>query len=204
MTTEPVIVFFKSKQCGHCITLEKIWASPPSKDKDSVITAVQKVYPKIRFDSVTAKDNGGEFDVNVSPKGMEFYRKWFPMIILVPGKLWDAAKSKLGPLNDQKIIDGVQIMNGKWLGDTYEHDYKYDIRDPSKFGEWLKVSLENEDFKRVQSGSIVPIKQPIASQSFQPLLNNIVKPTNTVNNYVATSNNKSDVCSWKVLGRPYK
>ena len=82
---EPTVVLYKSNICRHCTALSSIWDTPPNKDEDSVVTALKKVYPKLRFYILTAKDNTGKFDENVAPKDLIRYGKWYPMILLIPG-----------------------------------------------------------------------------------------------------------------------
>lgn len=214
---EPTLVLFKSTICRHCTALTNIWDTPPNKDEDSVSSALKKVYPKLRFFTLTAKDNTGTFDENAAPKDLIRYGKWFPMILLIPGPLWNQAMSKLGPKNDVKLTDGVQIMNGKLNGETLEYVQNYDIRKPADFSRWLQDALANEDFKRVQNGSS-PIASPTVvptiqtpSQAIKPIFSSIVKPNNTPTNYVAAGTLPdrhtsmepgSDVCSMRIISRP--
>lgn len=178
--SEPVVVLYKSNACRHCIALSNIWDKPPSKDEDSVMTAMRKVYPKIRFFIVSTKDNSGKFDENTAPKDLFRYAKWYPMILLVPGTLWDKAMSKLGPKNDVQIVEGVQVMNGVWENKELKYVYKYDTRKPSEFARWLRDALDNEDFKRVQNR--------------QETLKNITFENNNTQRF--------DVCSMKIISRP--
>lgn len=225
--SEPVVVLYKSTACRHCSALSAIWDSPPSKDEDSVVAALKKINPKIRIFIVTAKDNTGKFDENTAPKDLIRYGKWFPMILLVPGRLWDTAMSKLGPKNDTRLVEGVQIMNGNWDGDTLKYSQNYDIRKPSEFGRWLKEVSANDEFKKfqnntsTQSGIVSPIVQT-PPQPIQPLLSSIIRPTNTATSYVAAGSSQNqnsgqnsshverhsamepggDICSLRIISRP--
>lgn len=208
---EPIVVLYKSSACRHCTKLSEIWDKPPGKDEDSVTAALKKVYPKLRFYVLTAKDNTGKFDENTAPKDLIRYGKWFPMTLLIPGRLWDEAMSKLGPKNDVVLVDGVQIMNGRLDNGSPAYVQRYDIRKPSDFGEWLKDALNNEDFKRVQNGPssaiVVPTSHP-PSHPIQPLLTSIIKPSNAASNYVQSNNSEShvggngDICSMRIISRP--
>lgn len=193
---EPVVVLYKSDQCGHCIALSKIWDTP-TVGTDSVVTEIRKVYPKMRFVTVTAANNGGAFDENVYPKSLVKYARWFPMVILVPGSLWNAAMSKLGPKNDVDLTQGVQIMNGRWETDkdgktTLKSEGKYSPKKSSEFGRWIKDAMEVQEFKNEQSkrGPIhslisnnfkLPISQPVSQRQ---------------------SKKSGDVCSMRVISRP--
>jgi hypothetical protein len=214
--SEPTLVLYKSSVCRHCIKLSEIWDKPPGKDEDSVVSALKKVHPKLRFYVLTAKDNTGKFDENTAPKDLIRYGKWFPMILLIPGRMWDEAMSKLGPKNEVTLIDGVQIMNGKLENSVPTYVQKHDIRKPAEFAEWLKEALNNEDFKRVQNnpnpasgGNVVVPTIPAAhapSQPIQPLLTSIIKPTNTSTHYVQSGASEphgaGDICSMRIISRP--
>lgn len=219
MSAEPILVLYKSSMCRHCSSLSAIWDTPPNKDEDSVSSALKKVYPKLRFYVVTAKDNTGKFDENTAPKDLIRYGKWFPMILLVPGRLWDEAMSKLGPKNDVKLVDGVQIMNGKLDNGVPKYVQEYDIRRPSEFGRWLEKALNDDEFKKVQAGIAAPQNVPATSplaNPIQPLLSSIIKPSNAGANFALTNprthtasavvdlNNDfgGDFCSMKIISRP--
>lgn len=206
---EPVVVLFKSNGCRHCQSLWNIW--------DNVTAALKVVYPKLRFYVLTAKDNRGGFDENTAPKDLARYGKWFPMILLVPGHTWDSAMANLGIKNPVEIKDGVQIMNAVWKGSDLTYEQKYDIRKPEDFAKWLKDSLENKDFKRVQnnengahSNSIVPVTNT-PSTPIQPLLQGIIKPGNSDNSYAGSGSlldrhsvmePGGDICSMRIISRP--
>lgn len=221
---EATVVLYKSSVCRHCTALSNIWDTPPNKDEDSVTTAIKKVYPNVRFYVLTAKDNTGKFDENTAPKDLLRYGKWYPMILLIPGRMWDAAMSKLGPKNDVQLVEGVQIMNGMWEAGELKYVQKYDIRKPAEFGRWIRDALENDDFKRIQNGSaqsaigsqpsvVVPTVHSAShpAQPIQPLLSNIVRPGNTHNSYVASGGSVDrqssmepggDICSMRIISRP--
>jgi hypothetical protein len=222
-SSDATVVLYKSSLCRHCTSLSNIWDKPPSKDEDSVTAAIRKIYPNVRFYVLTAKDNTGKFDENTAPKDLIRYGKWYPMILLVPGKIWNNAMSKLGPKTDAQIVDGVQIMNGIMENGELKYVQKYDIRKPSEFARWIKDCLENEDFKRVQnntnSGILVPtIPNSNPIQPIPPLLSKIVRPGNTSNSYslvnpqentnqtidsnTINGNIFGDICSLRIISRP--
>lgn len=209
---EPVLVLYKSSMCRHCATLSSIWDTTPNKNEDSVTAVVKKIYPKMRFNITTSKDNTGRFDENITPKDLIRYGKWYPMVLLIPGRLWDAAMSKLGPKNDVKLIEGVQIMNGAWEGNDLKYVSKYDIRKPANFGEWIREAMNNEDFKKAQNGEgsdiAVPTIQHIPSQSIRPIFTDIVRPGNAITSHTSTGSINhglyphGDVCSMRIISRP--
>lgn len=199
-SSEPVLIFFKSEQCTHCNNLSKMW-----KDVEPVLKGV---YPKLRISTITAKDNTGTFDSSKVPKDLLRYAGWFPMILLVPGNVWDAAMSNLGPKNPIIIKDGVQIMNGKFAGDKLTYAQKYDIRKPDKFGAWLKEALADKDFIRVQNSTLSNIPTvDVPSRSIQPLLTPIANPSNASSSYSSHSRShdlmgSGDICGMRIISRP--
>jgi hypothetical protein len=207
--SEPIVVFYKSKKCRHCSTLSGMWDTP-SKDEDSVTGSIRKVHPNMRFFTVTADENNGIFDEKSAPKDLIRYSRWFPMILLVPGKLWDQAMSKLGPKNDVQLVDGVQIINGSWVKndksgkDEIVYKQQYDVRKASEFGRWVKDALENEEFKRAQYGSgssgNVPVTNAPITQPIQPAYSSFLKPVQTTSKYNASGH--GDVCSMRIITRP--
>jgi len=140
--SEPVVLLYKSDMCHHSKQLMHMW--------DDIITEIKSVYPKLRFHVLTSSNNSGKFDENVAPKSLIKYAKWFPMILLVPGKVWDEGMSNLGPENGIEIKEGVQIMNGVWKGDDFKYEQKYNNKRVGDYMEWIKDGLNNEEFKRVQ------------------------------------------------------
>lgn len=215
---EPTVVFYKSAMCGHCTSLTNIWepgAKNLKKGEKSVTEVLKEVYPKIRFFVVTAKDNTGKFDENTAPKDLIRYGKWFPMILLVPGRVWDAAMANLGPKNTAQILDGVQMLNCHWNDkekQELKYQQKYDIRKPEDFGRWLKEGLANDEFKRIQDGnkdngsnnnSVSTTQSP--SQPIQPLMTPLTRTNN--NNVSHTSSSRTfdppgDICSMRIISRP--
>jgi len=203
--TEPVIVLYKSNQCRHCISLSEIWDKPPADGSDSVVDTLKKVYPKLRFFVLTSKDNTGKFDENTAPKDLKRYGKWYPMILLIPGKIWDLAMSKLGPKSDALLIDGVQIMNGILKNGQPELFQKYDTRKVTEFSKWLKEALENEDFKKIQNSNNNPPIIPTIEQNgnIQPHFPKIIRPNNTNKNYIGSDLHiTGDICSMRIISRP--
>lgn len=200
--SEPVLVLYKSNTCPYCNTLFNMWETPPKDESDSIVSALKKVYPKLRFFVLTAKDNTGKFDENTAPKDLLRYGKWFPTILLIPGKLWDTAMSKLGPKNDINLIDGVQVMNSHWVNEKLDYKQKYDVKKPSEFARWLKDSLENEDFKKVQNNttnstsSTTNLTNPT---NIQPHYSSIIKPVSIITGFQSSH---MDVCSMKIIARP--
>lgn len=151
LNSEPVVVLYKSLTCGHCDDLSKIWDAPPPGGNISVMDALKQINPKIRFSVVTAKDQDGKFDEKLYPSDLIRYSGRFPTILLIPGSLWDNAVSKLGPKNDIKLINGVQIMNAKWENNVLKRFVKYNIMNPEDYSNWLMECQNDENFRKAQN-----------------------------------------------------
>lgn len=209
MEHPPTVIFYKSKGCGHCLKLAEIWDKSTSSSSPSVVSILKKTYPKIRTITVEVENNGGSFDENVFPKDLIRYRAWFPMILLVPGPVWDAANAQLGPKNEAKLKAGVQVLNGSWGPnekgqEALKYVAKYNIREAVEFGRWLKDSLENEEFKAAQSAAFVaPVQSLVQSlppaQIYTPPVQNIPPVQNLPK---ASIPELGGTCSMRLVGRP--
>jgi len=151
MSSDPVIVLYNSETCGPCKKLLSIW--------DSIVNAIKTLYPNMRFSVISSPNNSGLFEFDSAPKGLLKYRGWFPMVLLVPGPLWNEAMANLGPDNAVEITQGVKVFNCKnereIIGqNTDPRDYvgKYDIFDPQEWLQWLNDAMESEDFIQAQNG----------------------------------------------------
>lgn len=165
----------------------------------------------MRFFTVTAKTNDGKFDENTAPKDIKRWGKWFPMVLLIPGGLWDEAMSKLGPRNDVILKDGVQAINAV-LSDTGVPvpTRGYNIKNAEDFGRWVTDAMKNEKFLAVQNGSgpakkalDVPTVEGGATPSSQPILSSIARPPNTRSSHELSSKSTPDgICSMRIISRP--
>jgi hypothetical protein len=52
---EPILVLYKSQMCHYCTSLSAFWDTPPNNKEDSVVAALKKVYPRLRFYTLTTK-----------------------------------------------------------------------------------------------------------------------------------------------------
>jgi hypothetical protein len=204
MNDNPVVVLYKSKACGSCANLSKIW--------DDIVIEMKNIKPTIRFFTVESPDAFGFFDFSKAPKDLHRYKNSFPAILLVPGPLWNAAMTNLGVNNNVQITDGVQLFNGYLLDSVPKmHDkIRYAYNKPSEFARWLKDSLENEDFKRVQNSSLTFPK------IMTKIENKPVKVTNKIEFdpevrhepneklQYSLSSLSANVCSLKMISRPKK
>jgi len=192
MKSEPVIVFYKTSTCPHCNNLNKIW--------DQVTKEIKKISPNIRFFILNSTQNNGSFDNKLAPTSLIKFNAWFPMILLVPGNVWDAAMKNLGENNEVDIKDGVIILNGKFNDNKLSYVHKYDIRKPDQIAQWVKESLNDDSFKTIQNSNIpiIPIKKAIQPSTFQPFLSSLSKKSDT--KYLESG--PDNICSMKIISRP--
>ena len=133
----PVCVLYLNDVCTHCKNLPESWYTK-LEGETCIAEAMRKVCPNLRFFSVKCESMSGEFDENVVPKGLKDYANWFPMILLVPGDVWDQAMSKLGPDNNVSLqLPSVAILNGRWVNGKLHFEKKYE-RDREGLVSWLR------------------------------------------------------------------
>lgn len=200
-----VIILYKSKPgtCGHCVEVSNIWDNPPPKSIDglSISGALKKVNPKVRFVTVTATDNKGNFDENLIPKDLRKYGVRFPQIILVPGKLWDEAMKNLGPDNNIKLLEGVKVLNYKILNDKLQYDGQYNIKIPSDYEAWYRSCIEEENIMiNKEQLSVVSVKNKTNNIFIESPIKNIetkVKKEYTISKF-------NDVCSVQLVSKSKK
>lgn len=142
-----VMVFLMTENCAHCAQLTRGNAYAPQCELDRMVMEMSLNYP-IRVCVVTKPTMGGKFDPKY-PHDLNFYSKWFPSIILVPGSVFDAAMADpTAPMRE-----GVQIYNGQWKGQTYEYVPKYTGRISLKNVEkWYMNAIAAPDFSYTQHG----------------------------------------------------
>ncbi len=139
---EPVVVVIGSKHCSHCLRLESIW--------DEVENEIRTVYPTMRF-ATFMLDQPGKFDETFVPSGLKIYNWWVPMVLLVPGPIWDQAVADIQPNSTVEIKDGVQIFNGQMVDTKLRLIYTFNGKTPADYGSWIRAAMQNEDFIRVQN-----------------------------------------------------
>jgi hypothetical protein len=149
ITDKPVIVKFGAGGCRHCKVLDQKW--------DVISDLFHQLSPGIRIYQIDLSDMTAELDTKVWPKGLSFYTKsWYPMILLIPAKVWNKAVCAMGTDSVVEIKEGVQIMNGRIEGDKPEHNggrcsfltTTYDTSKTEEFERWFKSCLELATFKK--------------------------------------------------------
>lgn len=162
MSSEPVLVLIKSPTCGHCRRLEENWPG--------IREAIKAKYPNLRHFSITVKGNMGDIDLNIYPRGISRYTRWYPMLVLIAGPVWDQAMRSLGPRNTVDFKDSAVVFNGVWQGETLNYDNKYRL-DKDGLVQWLDVAVpqvkspENPRSPLITNVTPVPRPAPTSTQS---------------------------------------
>lgn len=98
----------------------------------------------MRFLTVLAADMHGEFDPNVAPLALRKYSTFFPMVLFIPGPLWDAAMRTPADRMTAPLSEGVKVFNGTIVNGVPEYSNIYDFRNPNKFVEWVDKCVEEQ------------------------------------------------------------
>ncbi len=155
---------------------------------------MKKVNPKVRFVSVTATDNQGHFDENLTPKDLIRYGVRFPQVILVPGKLWDEAMNNLGSNSSVKLLEGVKVFNYKLFSDKLVYDGQYSIKIPSDYEKWYRSCLEEETNNVVKP-------EPIIVKNNNIFVESPIKSSGSKNKKEYNMSIFNDVCSVKLVSK---
>lgn len=153
--TEPVLLVVLSSSCAWCDYLLKNW--------DVTINALLTVKPNIRFPVPTEKTKHYKYPPiiiehnqldPIYPKDLlNYHVLWAPMIMVVPGQVWDDCMK-----NKQKKLEGLEIMNSHIVNKKLEYIQKWDIRKPENFTNWLSEVLKISVSKPTQLDTKVDLK----------------------------------------------
>lgn len=142
-----VVILLTSNGCRPSIHLMKRW--------DEITAELKTVDPKIKIISVHNVGLGFKFKLNpyIYPVDLKSYAQWTPMMISVPGELWNLALAHtyLGPRNPILLQEGVQILNGvqppKLLRNiTFDRRYNQ-----TEIKRWFQDALQDQEFIRIST-----------------------------------------------------
>jgi len=142
--SEPVLVFLLSSNCMWCDYLLKNW--------DVTVNALVSVYPNIRFPLPIEETkkykyppiilNHNQLHPSYPKDLLNYHILWAPMILLIPGNVWDECM-----LNLNKKLYNMEIMNSNMINNKIEYLQKWDIRKPENFSNWLLEALKIKNIK---------------------------------------------------------
>jgi hypothetical protein len=141
--SDPVLVMYRETRCSTCKSMEPIWET-------DLKPAILKEYPQLRVVTIVSENWLGKFDESIYPKQLKEYARWFPMVLLIPGPVWDQAIQTMNSETPSDLKIGVQIMNAVRDPDI-KHASRYNITQISDYLKWIKEALDQPDFKRAQN-----------------------------------------------------
>lgn len=170
MENRHALILITADDCGHCKSLKKEW---PSIEPNILSIS------SIRIIQIPLSSMSSSIDISRYPRGLKKYKRWFPMLLLVPSQNWNAAISHLG---DEVELD-AEIMNGVFRGGKSEIEGAVAMTSDNIIN-WIERSLKKEKFKSGASGPKIP---------FNP---------STSSSYVKTvGSSTSSVCNAKIISR---
>lgn len=151
----PVLVIIKADDCPLCVNLTRNWPA--------ISLEIRRAVPGIRIFTVELVRRDDPLDYTKVPIALGNYREWVPMILMVPGPVWDDA---MRDKNTRNLRD-TQVMNGKLSGNgAYIAGNRWDISDPYEFAAWVKdayLTIREGDWSaQDQWGDSTDIVSPLA------------------------------------------
>jgi hypothetical protein len=201
-----VLVLYTSKMCGFCDRLLNIWEDLTDIHKPTVTSLVRTKYPSIKIEHVSAPDNTGVFDYKKYPKGLRYYSKWFPMILLVPGQLWRELIKNLAANPPLEMATGVHVLNGVIKDKVLTHEGVYDLMSATEILKWIgEVVLK----RTKEMGGGMRADSVTTTEELNTLLENtniknnpILKPVPKTSTPLVNNSNHADICSMRIIQRP--
>lgn len=185
MNSDPVLLFYGTESCPHCVKLAQIWGEVAT-GPHTVKKLVNKAFPNVRVQNIIIKSN---MDESKYPAGLKQFVRWVPMIMLIPGRLWDQAMSNLNSVPPVSLIEGTQVMNAIWKNGSLERVNEFDQTKADSIVAWVKRALADPNFIKVQSGT------PEPNTNLTPHLRTLPARENP---FKSTDN----VCTIKIITRP--
>jgi len=101
---DTVVVIISAKNCSACKSFRASWPT----FKDDIERQLQVKVVDVHLEMMNSP-----IDTSQYPTGLSVYKRWFPMFLLVRGKVWESAMLNKGfdiPLN--ATIMGGSMVNG--------------------------------------------------------------------------------------------
>lgn len=205
-----ILVFYKSLQCGHCTELQKIWEDLSNIHKPTVSKVVKKAYPNIKIITVEARDNFGNFvDSKKYPKGLQFFNAWFPMVLMIPYKLWKEAMSNLSKNPPVNLTPGTFILNGVIENNTIAQKLEYNHMNVDDILKWVTsvVQSKSKEMAMGNTSNDIP-KRIFSKEGILPTeikINPIIKPIESSKVIEKEEKGKKildNVCFMNIVARP--
>lgn len=140
--SDPVVVFW------HCLSIPKsmkvadIW--------DNAVLQMKMWYPNFRYVIVTTQHIHDNVNSDLAPVSLNECRRWFPLVMLVPGEIWDIAMEN----GSSSILEGTQIYNGKIVNGNLEFQPRWSEYNADTYWAWLHEAVRNKEFRKYQYGEV--------------------------------------------------
>jgi hypothetical protein len=200
---------YKSATCGFCKQVQAIWEDLSNIHKPTVTKTVKEIYPGIKIKTVSAIDNSGIFDYKKYPKGLQVFNKWFPMILMIPGKLWNEAMNHLTKNPPVNLTQGTYILNGVFENNTIVPDHQFDHQNIDSIVEWVKFVVQTKSKEIAMGGPPNDVPKKIFSKEgilpTQVKMNPILKPIESSSHKEKKKKDKEsieNVCFMNIIARP--
>lgn len=201
-----VLVLYKAKGCGYCDNIEKIWDDLSNIHKHTIARAIRKTYPSIKMEKVAANDTFGAFDYKKYPKGIFFFKKWFPMVLMIPSKVWKEGMDNLTKNPPVDLTRGTFILNGVIENGQILSKPEYNNMDVDDIMRWVKYVVQTKSKEMAMGNTDVP-KKSFSKEGILPTeikMNPIIKPLSNsgVKKEKKTKKEIDNVCSMNIIERP--
>jgi hypothetical protein len=159
LRSTPVLVLFTLDKSYYCRKFSDIWYPSPLGQlptEESILYKLIGMYSGLRLVNIYYSDKREFEHPELYPLRIRDHANWFPMILLIPGPLWDHAM--LYPASDIELIDGVQIFNATSKNGVTDinrrfivPNSKYDVTKVDDYVQWFAESLNNPEFIAAQN-----------------------------------------------------
>lgn len=145
----PVLLYIRSDTCPHCKYFDTIWSN------DKSLETVTRFAPgrfNVRVRTLSVPNAAG-WDLSF-PVSLRRFNKWFPMLVLLPGKEWNLAKSQpfnpvfFGNHNTVEVYNGRFDANG---GLRYLHEY---MPSSTNVNTWLDNAVIRQSYGASQPNMV--------------------------------------------------
>lgn len=138
--SDPVVVFWHCLSVPKSVKVADIW--------NNAVFQMKMWYPNFRYVVVTTQNVCDSFNLDLAPVTLNDCRRWFPLVMLVPGETWDIAMED----NVSSILQGTQIYNGKIVNDNIEYQPRWDDYNAATYADWLIEGVKDKEFRKYQYG----------------------------------------------------
>ena len=147
--SNPVLVYYSSDTCPHCTKFDALWSDDDGDVSDeTIIGKAKRLYPGLRFFHARSTNGTGTLNPNKGPRALEVFAKWFPMLLVVPGDIWNrwACTPTLPSSKYDNRLSDISVFNSVIIDNDLAHNpqYKTDTNDIIR---WVDKALNAEVYR---------------------------------------------------------